>query len=410
MQTALTRLLELSEEQKQQKGLQYTPGEIGGQVELWEDTIVRFREAAPEIRSLLKSLLEKKNKTCILAGAGTSEYIGYCLEGLWRKRLQVPVNVVSTTRLVTTPHHFIIPPYHTLLVSFARSGNSPESVGAVKIADMVSDNIYNFTVTCNREGALLKEASGHKKSFCFCLDQKTNDQGLAMTASFSNMVVAGQMAACILELDKLMGRAEMMVQGGRSMLELAPDVALEISSLDFCRAVFLGDGANFGTAVESHLKLQELTSGKVMCACNTFAGLRHGPEAVIDEHTLVVAYISTDRFARKYQQDLLEEIATKGIGKGVVACGADLDRNIKALARYCIDFDSHTRLDLPDELTPPINVIAGQLLGVFKSINLNLKPDAPSESGVIHRVVEGVKVYNPSAFYSTGKLEVVAER
>jgi tagatose-6-phosphate ketose/aldose isomerase len=65
---------------------------------------------------------------------------------------------------------------------------------------------------------------------------------------------------------------------------------------------------------------------------------------------------------------------------------------------------------VPDNLAPPAYVIVGQLLGLFTSLQLGLSPDDPSPSGVIHRVVEGVRVYDPRAYARNGELSVLAER
>jgi tagatose-6-phosphate ketose/aldose isomerase len=174
--------------------------------------------------------------------------------------------------------------------------------------------------------------------------------------------------------------------------------------------VFLGDGTNYGTAVESHLKLQELTSGAVMCSYDTFPGLRHGPEAVIDDRTLVVGFVSNDPYVRAYEEDLLLGIKNKKIGKALVTCGKNLGDTVRRISDFVIDCDPGGTLELGDRYTPPVFVIAGQLLGLFKSINLGCRPDSPSERGIIHRVVKGVKVYNPQRFRETGKLEIIAER
>ncbi len=282
MQTALTRLTTLSSEEKEAKGILYTPGEIYNQVELWSDTFGRFKQRREELADFLTRFARQSRRTAVCTGAGTSEFVGCCVEALMRKKLGVPVNVISTPKIVTTPKDCFIDGYATLLLSFARSGNSPESLGAVKIADMLSKSVYHLVITCNERGALYQELCRRGDSAALLLDQKTNDRGLAMTASFSNMLVAGQMLSHLFSFQEYEARFDNLLRAGRSMRNKAPDVVEEISRLEFDRAVFLGDGGNYGTAIESHLKLQELTAGRIMCAWDTFPGLRHGPEAVVD--------------------------------------------------------------------------------------------------------------------------------
>jgi len=405
----LKELIDLPASEKKKMGILYTPTEIQNQVELWEDTFRRIKNKEPEISSFIDGIINK-DAVLILTGAGTSEFIGYCVEGLFRKNLKVPTNVFSTTKIVTNPEHVIIKGRPFLLVSFARSGNSPESIGAVKIANSTSELVNHIIVTCNAKGDLAKLARRMKKTLLIPLSDKTNDKGLAMTSSFSNMVIAAQTLSFYRHLDKYSSALKRIIKAGENMLEDSPDTIKKVCSLNFLRAVFLGDGANYGTAIESHLKLQELTSGKVMCAFDTFMGLRHGPEAVIDDRTLVVAFMSTDPYVRRYEEDLLFELHEKRLGMAVLACTSRINEKIRELSDFTLEFDPEGSLNLDDDLTPPVYVIAGQLLGLFKSLNLGLKPDSPSESGVIHRVVEGVRIYDPTIFREKGIFRVIAKR
>jgi tagatose-6-phosphate ketose/aldose isomerase len=409
METALTKLLGSSPGEKRQRGILYTPQEIHDQVELWGDTCRRFKAERRKLAEFLGAFNSKSHRAVVCTGAGTSEFVGYCLEALLRRKWRIPVNVVSTPKIVTTPQDFSIEGYATLLLSFARSGNSPESLGAVKIADMLCRDVHHLVITCNERGALFREVSGRADGMALLLDERTNDSGLAMTASFSNMVVAGQMLSHLYSFEEYEKGFDNLLQAGKAMLERAPDVAEEIAQLGFERAVFLGDGGNVGTAAESHLKLQELTAGRVMCTWDTFAGLRHGPEAVIDANTLVVAYLAADGFARRYELDLLQEIREKGIGKALLTVAHALPEEIKGSSDYTIEYG--TQADpLPDDLIPPVYIIVGQLLGLFASLRLGLRPDDPSESGIIHRVVEGVRVYDPQVYRRSGRTEVITER
>lgn len=406
MYTELEKLLGMPEDARREKGVEHTASEINGQVDLWHDTYERFKKSYAGIKRFMKESIEQDNASIILAGAGTSEFIGYCTEGLFRKRLNMPVHTFSTTKIVTTPDDVMVK-NPRLLISFARSGNSPESIGAVHIAE--DGRTSHLIITCNKNGSLSRAAAELKKSFLFCLAQYTNDRGLAMTASFSNMVIAAQLLADFRSFDDSEMKVERLAEMGRKLLSRA-DLFFETSRLDFNRAVFLGDGSHFGTAVESHLKLQELTSGSVMCAYDTFLGLRHGPEAVIDKKTLVVAFVSDNRYVKKYEEDLLDEIHEKKLGCAVLVVCKKKSDVLDTVSDFIVECDPEGNLQLADDYMPPVYVIAGQLLGLFKSIALGFKPDSPSESGVIHRVVQGVKIYDFTAWRQTGDFEIIAER
>jgi tagatose-6-phosphate ketose/aldose isomerase len=409
MSNALRSLLELSDTERQRRGVQYTAAEIAGQVDLWPTTLERFSVSLPELRPFLQEFLRQTRKCLILTGAGTSEYVGLCVEGLLRRLWGLPVNTVSTTALVARPQDFFVPAHATLLVSLARSGSSPESLGAVRIAEGLPDPVYHLLLTANPSGELAQAAAGLKRARLLALDERTNDRSLAMTGAFTNLVLAGQMLAQAFSFEEYSRLFPRIVEGGRILLDRAADPLAAFCRSGFDRAVFLGDGAHFGTAVESRLKLQELSAGRIMCAYDTFPGVRHGPEAVIHEHTLIGAFLSEDPFARRYELDLLEELRRKKIGQAVLAV-ADRLGEAETLADVGLEYDPEGKLQVPAEYAPPIQVLAGQLTGLFKCLQLGLKPDNPSAAGIIHRVVEGVKVYDPWAFRGRGRFEILAQR
>jgi len=409
MSNALHSLLSLSAAERKRRGLEYTPAEIAGQVELWPVTLQRFIACLPELRPYLQEFLAHDRRHVILTGAGTSEYVGLGIEGLLRRLWSLPVNTVSTTALVTRPQDYFVAGHATLLVSLARSGSSPESLGTVRIAEQLPDPVYHLVLTANPAGELAQAAEALKRARVLALDERTNDRSLAMTGAFTNLTAAGQMLAHYSSLDRYSALFPRLVEGGRALLERAPDPIAELCRSEFDRAVFLGDGPHYATAVESRLKLQELSAGRVMCAYDTFPGVRHGPQAVIHERTLLVAFLSEDPFARRYELDLLEELRRKRLGKAVLAVADRLGEAVR-FADIGLEYDPKGALRVPVEYAPPIQVLAGQLAGLFTGIELGLKPDNPSEAGIIHRVVEGVKVYDPKAFQKDGRFEILAQR
>jgi tagatose-6-phosphate ketose/aldose isomerase len=206
------------------------------------------------------------------------------------------------------------------------------------------------------------------------------------------MVVAGLGLAYTGRTDEYVGLVDRMATAGETMLEAVPAVAESLAKQRPQRACFLGSGALYGAAVESHLKLQELTDGNIICLCDTFLGIRHGPRAAIHDDTLVVYLLSSDPHVRRYELDLIRGNRDQGVGLAHIIV-ADRADDVSGLADHVIAFDPGGALDLPDHALPPIATIAGQLLGLFASLEHGLKPDEPSAAGVIHRVVQGVTIY-----------------
>ena len=402
----LSAFISLDDLQKKTLGIHFTPQEIHNQVDLWASSVEKVFKYRQELIRLFDFLSGKEKNILYLTGAGTSEFVGYCLLDLYRQIFPVPIQVVSTGKMVTHPREYFAHS-NPILISFARSGDSPESVGANEIANQYADSIRHLVITCNQNGKLAQRARKDPNSVVICLDERTNDRGLAMTASFTNMVMAGQACSQIHAPEEYDHALSRLVAAGNTVLSIAPEIAKKVAEKDFQRAVFLGSGSNYGTAIESHLKLQELTNGQVMCGYNTFLDLRHGPKAVINNQTLVVAYLSSDRYVRRYERELLKEIRHQELGKMTILIGEMLDEEIHRYGDEVIDIGVDSQPVLPDSLTPPIYVIFGQLLGFFKSLQLGFKPDSPSTTGVIHRVVQGVNIYDPKVFAEKGVFQEI---
>ena len=123
-------------------------------------------------------------------------------------------------------------------------------------------------------------------------------------------------------------------------------------------------------------------------------GLRHGPKAVIKEDTAVVYLLSDDGYSRQYELDLMRQVNAehKPIAQIAVSKQPINDPDIKLdLQVNCPECSPFSK----NPYTYTAYVIIGQLLGYFFSLEHGLNPDSPSVSGVIHRVVDGVKIYKP---------------
>jgi len=401
MSDALLRLVQEPDEQKKKKGTEFTPAEIHQQPEMWKQTLEILQRQKDEILAYLGGETDRK---FLLTGAGTSAFIGLCLEGLFNKASDYEARAVGTTEIITDPDAVFLPGKKYFLVHFARSGNSPESVGTFVLGEESKADIKHIVITCNKDGKLAVMGREKKeRSLMILLPPRTNDKSLAMTSSFSSMVVAGQYLASIKDIARYNQVLTEVAEAGMKILATTGELEA-LCREPFERAVFLGSNTLFGCAKECHLKLQEETDGKVVAKFDSFLGLRHGPEAVIDGKTLVVYLLSEDPFVRRYEVDLMNGVKGKGIGMKKIAVCKQADDQVKEAADLVIE---HGR-DIPDDYQSPAYVIVGQSLGVFKSLYYGLKPDSPSEAGVISRVVRGVKIYDRPAYARDGSFKVIA--
>ncbi|MDK2908590.1 MAG: D-galactosamine 6-phosphate deaminase/isomerase [Bacteroidales bacterium] len=372
-----------------EKGAHHTAREISGQPTLWHHTFHLIESQIELLKKFLDSVLPETRRI-ILTGAGTSGYIGYSLYPVFRRKFGKHVLVIPTTELVTHPANYFFPDDNLLLVSFARSGNSPESTAAVQLAERLSGYVSHLVITCDAEGQLACYSSPFPK-FNLVLPPDSNDQSLAMTGSYTSMLLAGYLIAHINELQGLSSSVKQAGDYASHLLSNYSAVVQQLASFQFSRVVFLGSGPLLGSAMESHLKVQELTDGQIVCKFDSFLGFRHGPKAVIDEQTLVFFLLSNDPYVHQYERDLILSIYK---GKPPLATIGVFENSFAGLTfDYAIQLNKeHTSL-LPEDMLPLVAVIPAQMLGFYKSLDLGLNPDNPSVNGAISRVVENVHIY-----------------
>jgi len=366
----------------------YTYQEIMQQPAVWREQYRAMVAHKEEIKRFLNQYLTA-DTDIVLTGAGTSAFIGDAiapvLRGAWKN-----VRAVATTDLITHAADFLDADKPLLLISFARSGNSPESVGAVDLANQLCKKIAHIYITCNAEGYLAKTA-GKDNILCLLLPAATNDKSLAMTSSFSTMLLTCLMLSRINQIEGEQEAIEHLAANAQYMLDHAAAIEA-IAQRKFERAVFLGSGPMKGIAEECHLKLQELTDGAVVCKFDTFLGFRHGPKAVVNSQSVVVYLTSDNELTQRYERDLIKQVDGNNqlVAQIMVSAGEPVKvEGVKEDLQLSMPFGSK---DTSIYGILPY-VLAGQLLGFYTSVAHGLNPDTPSVSGNISRVVEGVTIY-----------------
>lgn len=394
----LLNLIRLDKEEKAKRGLSHTPSEIAQQPDTWATTFLNFQQRLPEIQSFLQSkgvglvaAATSRQPIVFLIGAGTSDYIGQSLVALLRQKWQCEVSAVPSTDLLTNFEDYILRDRRYLWISFSRSGDSPEGVNVLEKALKDYPSISHVIVSCNAAGKMILDHQNDPRVFGLLLDDAVNDRGLAMTSSYSNMVVCGQCLAHTWTLEQYEPILQSLIAAGEKFLEVAPEYAADLAEGPYTRVCFVGSGPMKAVATECALKVSELSAGRIQSMSESTLGLRHGPLAALNAETLFVSYISSDSRRRRYEADLLREIGKKGVVQTRVAVGLEISKEIQEVCEVFLTPGS--RVSIPDTYRPPLDVIFGQLLGLFFSIHCNLKPDIPSPSGAITRVVQNVPIH-----------------
>ena len=394
---SLEQILQLPDQEKAALGLTHTPAEIAQQPATWLETFGRMEHLRLGIEQFLArgSAGDRaaKRLSVSLIGAGTSDYIGRAAAAAIRSTWKCHVQVIPSTDMLTQMDELVTSaPEDTrhLWISFSRSGDSFEGVKVIESAFEKYPEVDHLIITCNKASRMANDLSaGRSNVFCITLDDKVNDRGLAMTSSFTNMVIAAQCLAHVSDLDNYRPILNALVSAAQTALPEFAALALNLAQRDHSRICFLGSGSLKAVGDESALKVMELTAGHYSVMSESFLGLRHGPLSWLNADSLVVAFVSNDPRKLPTELGLIDELKNKNIVKDIVVIGPQ-SVDMSAFEDRCIKLDIPSKVS--DNYRPPLDVLFAQCLGLFASVRRNLKPDSPSADGKIQRVVSAINI------------------
>ncbi len=373
--------------------------EIVQQPSIWKEELEIVKNNLRSIGDFIEKIQGKKVKV-IFTGAGSSEFVGNTLCSYVNSKIDIDVLSIPTTDIVSMPEQYLETDTTTILVSCARSGNSPESVATVNLADKIVKNIYHIFITCNPEGHLATISKDGDNKYLLLMPEKTNDKGFAMTGSFSSMVVAGVLILLRKNFVEMEEKVTYIANVVEKNLEKILDNVEAITDLDIDRIVYLGDGALKGLAEEMSLKVLELTGGKLASFYNTFLGFRHGPKSIVNDKTAIICMMSNNIYTRIYELDLLKEFKNEGGKKKIIVFDTIYDEEVKNNCDYYFSF-ADKRLGEIEEVFAGLGyLIYGQLISLIKSAKLGVNPDNPCPTGEVNRVVKGVIIHKYNKYYS----------
>lgn len=393
-------LLQLSEEKSKEMGGYHTQKEIVQQPQLWKETYQYILQMKEEIQSFLQGTTDKHETVkVILTGAGTSAFIGECVVPYLSEvcdRKQYIFQDIPTTNIVSNPTQYLDPAMPTIMVSFARSGNSPESVASIELGEQLINHFYQINITCNQQGELTTRSRNNKHALLLSMPEESNDQGFAMTSSFTCMMLSVILTFQHEQMDHFYKNMEGITNRANHIFSNELDGIKDISSLPFSNIVYLGSGPFLGLSHEAALKMLELTGGKVFASHDSLLGFRHGPKSLLNDQSFVCVMISSDSYTRKYDLDMLKELYTEKerTSLKVMAISDDYNRDVDDHSDYYLyNSDEENKNGLDDAWALFPSILYAQILALYKSVNLGFQPDNPSSNGSVNRVVKGVTIY-----------------
>lgn len=365
----------LNTEQLTQYGAIWTAKEISQQPKMWHQVNEQHLDNS-SLAAWLSPILAKAQLRIILTGAGTSAYIGEALAAHIQQHVPLAtqrVEAISTTDLVSHPALYLCPKIPTLLISYGRSGNSPESMAAVSLAEQLIDECYHLVITCNGQGKLAQYCTDKPHCYLYRLPDETHDVSFAMTSSFTCMYLA----TLLIFSPEPQAFTQICQMADRILSEHLTEIRAQAEQ-PCGRVVFLGAGPLKAIAQEAALKYLELTAGQIISAFESPLGFRHGPKSLIDSGTQVFVMTSSNPYSCQYDNDLIQELKRDNQALSVLTLSELYLANNSALAEVW--------LGLPF-------ILWCQILAFYKAMQLGISPDNPCPTGQVNRVVQGVNLY-----------------
>jgi len=373
---SVDRYLSIPVAQLEQQGAYWTAREISQQPQIWQQVATEHAQRhQAALAQFLQPLLAQPYLRIILTGAGTSAYIGQALAAHLQQQLQPgqSIEAIATTDLVSNPKLYLHSKRPTLLVSYGRSGNSPESVAAVDLAEQLLPDCHHLVITCNAAGKLATFSALHpNRCYLYALPDATHDQSFAMTSSFSSMYLA-----TLLSFAPEPQATHQLIQAASHLLEHDLAAIRQQAETPCQRMVFLGSGPLQAIAREAGLKYLELTAGQILSHYESPLGFRHGPKSLVNDQTQILLLPSADSYTSRYDLDLL----------------AELQRDHIALRLDSLSSLQQQASTLPDAWLGLLYMVWCQTLACYKALQLGISPDNPCPGGQVNRVVQGVTLY-----------------
>lgn len=385
-------MFHLPTEELERLGAAITAPEIYQQPGLWEEAYGLYLEKRDAIQAFLTGIRDKHEHVhVIFTGAGTSDFVGQSIANYLNQVSDLKAtrfSTVGSVELVCRPQDYLQEDIATILVSFARSGNSPESLAAIENAKKLVKDLYQVTITCAPDGKLALAAAGDETNLLLLQPAGSNDKGFAMTGSYTCMGLTALLTFSPAAEEDKKAWIETIVRLGQDVLD-REDYVQELVDLDFERVIYLGAGGFYGVAHEAQLKILELTAGQVATMYESPLGFRHGPKSLINDNTIVIEFTSNDAYTKQYDVDLLNEVYGDGIARRIVALSSTEIAGTEAPTFVLAPGGE----SLPDVFLTFPYILFGQTFALMAALKCKNLPDTPSPTGTVNRVVQGVTIY-----------------
>ena len=302
-----------------------------GQVSLGEYKHFMQKEIFEQPQAIRDTLESRVTKDCVLASAfghnannifkkathvqivacGTSFNAGLVAKYWLEDIAKIPCNVEVASEY-RYRHPLVLD--GTLFVTISQSGETADTLEALKIAKKINNKIYTLCICNSDESTITRESDLN------FLTHAGPEIGVASTKAFTTQLVALALLTCSIGVSKqnISKQSEKAIVNGLKRLPgLINETLLQedqIKKLAYRfkkknSALFLGRGTMHAIAMEGALKLKEISY--IHAEAYPAGELKHGPIALIDKSMPVIAIAPNDELLGKLKSNL-EEVKSRG--------------------------------------------------------------------------------------------------
>ena len=253
----------------------------------------------------------KEAKQVQIVACGTSFNAGLVAKYWLEDIAKIPCNIEVASEY-RYRHPMLLD--HTLFITLSQSGETADTVEALKVAKKINKNIKTLCITNSAESSLTRISD------LTFLTHAGPEIGVASTKAFTTQLVSLALLTCTIgKLKNTINKKQekRIIDGLKRLPGLVNEALLQevqiknlaIRFKDTNSALFLGRGTMHAIAMEGALKLKEISY--IHAEAYPAGELKHGPIALIDQDIPVIAIAPNDELLGKLKSNL-QEVKSRG--------------------------------------------------------------------------------------------------
>ena len=334
--------------------------EICEQPKALRDTLrARLKEEGLVFPQGVETLL-KGAKNLLVTGCGTAYHAGMVASYVIEQVASIPVEVVIASELRYRPH---IKKEGEVCLLISQSGETADTIATLRmlkelgIPTLALTNVIGCTISREADWTIYTQAGPE----IAVASTKAFTTQLLCLFTIAALLAKQDSAALLQALENLPSQAQLLLDRQEDIQRFAA------SQFNKTKVFFMGRLVDFAISLESALKLKEIsyTHSEAFAA----GELKHGPIALVDTSTLVVALCTQPTLYAKMDSNIKEVKA-----RGATALVITFEHV------HTFDDTADTIIRLPQThplFSPVLSVIVSQLYAYYCSVLKGNDPDKP---------------------------------